>query len=206
MTRPAVAGSTEALYDALGPALRQGDDQQWVLLSLLDAPGRRLDEVDDVVRDRPGSPGWAVAADLERTPFLPWLMQWVGVVHRPELSAAENRERARLRPESKRGTVGHFQAVAREYLTGDRRVEVYERYGGDTRALAVRVFGHEVVDEDRLTAALMAAKPWTIHLTVEVVAGWSLQQLHDQRPGADLQDIADEFDTLADLGYHQSEV
>lgn len=200
-TRPTVAPATEALYDGLGPALRQGDDQRWVLLSLLDAPGQRLDEVDAVLRDRPGSPGWAIAADLDRTPFLPWLMQWVGVVHRPELTPAGNRDRARRRPESKRGTVGYIRAVAREHLTGDKRVEVYERWEGDARAVRVRVFASEVDGPDRLEVALLDATPWTIKLTFEVAVGWSLQQLHDAH--ATLQDIADEFDTLTDIAYHE---
>lgn len=201
MTRPDVAAVTEALYDGLGPALREGDDEQWVMLSLLDAPGSRLQPVDDLVRDKPGSPGWAVAGDLDRTVFLPWLLQWVGVVHRPELSDVENRARGRLRPESRRGTVGHYRAVAQEYLTGDKRVEFYERWEGDSRAVRVRVFASEAPDPDRLEAALLAATPWSITLTFEVAFGWSLQQLSDAH--ATLQDIADEFDTLADIAYHE---
>lgn len=209
MTRPVVAGATETLYDGLGPALRQGDDAQWVMLKLLDVPGSRLQPVDDLVRDRPGSPGWAVAADLDRTAFLPWLLQWVGVVHRPELTDTENRARGRNRPESRRGTVAYIRAIAEEFLSGDRRVEVDERYLGASRDVRVRIYGQEIaagVTEARIEAALNAAIPWTFTLVFEVAAGWTFQQLADQRPGATLADLAAEFDTLADIGYHESEV
>jgi hypothetical protein len=184
---PEVSRTAAAIYDALGPTLRDGDDQGgWLMLLLLEAGNRAIAAIEDLVRDNGDTPGWTVAADLDVTPAaaLPWLGQWVGLRPRPELDPDTQRSRIRDRPEWRRGTPAYFLAVAREYLTGNKHVELYERDAGNPHHARVRVFAVEVPDEPRLQAAMTLASGW-IKLNVEVVAGQTYDQLAATHPGYD---------------------
>lgn len=201
--RPSTTRTTDRWYDALGPAMRRGDDDQWLLLKLVKAVGDRLAPVDELVSDRPGYPGWSLAGDLDRTPFVGALGMFVGVRYRGDLTDAENRQRIRDRPESRRGTPGYIRAVAREHLTGARRVELFERDGGHHRHIRVRVFAADLAapDEAALTAALERAIPWRFKLTVDVAVGWTVDQLTANV--ATVDDLTADFATVDDVTYHQ---
>ena len=173
-----------------------------VLRSLLKIAGDALDPLERLVRDEPGYPGWSLAGDLDKTPSLAWLLQWVGVTYRDELSSSSNRDSGRLRPEMQRGTPGHFMAVAREHLSGAKKVEIYERYGGNKRAVLVRVYAAELVGtQTSLETALRRTKPWTIQLAVEVVTGWSYDQARTAYPTYAGKLAA--LPTYNDTTYHQ---
>lgn len=187
------AAEVGRLQHNLGPAFRAAAGG--LLDVVLEELGAELQDIADVVRDRPGYPGWSLVGDLDRTPgvALPWLLQFVGVQYRADLDDATNRARGRERPESSRGTPAHLRAVARDYLTGGHgRIELYERLGG-SRRLTLRVYHAELVGgaslpavdphgglintAGLLEAALNRALPWTLRLTVEVVEGQSYDQL-----------------------------
>lgn len=190
--QPTVTRTAAAIYDALGPRLRDGDEAGgWLLLLLIEAGNRSAAPIEDLVRDSGTTPGWAVAADVDLAPAaaLPYLGQWVGIRPRPELDEAAQRSRIQDRNEWRRGTPAYFLAVAREYLTGGRRVELYERDGGNPHHARARVFAAEVVDETRLRTAIALASGW-IKLDVEVATGQSYDQLSASYATYDLQAAA----------------
>lgn len=207
--RPAVSSSTEEVYDALGPTLRAmaGDGpgegaagESWLLLEILDAGLHLLAAVEDVVRDRPdGTPGWASIADLDTAPahVLPWLGQWV-VPPAPGLPVEQLRERIRLRQNWRKGTPEHMRGVILDHLTGSRRIEIEERYGDDPLVVRIRVYEAEVVDEDRLRAAVAAAQP-PLTVTLEIATGGTYAQQMAFRPTY-AEQLA-EWPTYADRTY-----
>lgn len=204
--RPAVTTAAANIYDSVGPALRSGDEAGGSLLLRLIAAGtRHLANVEAIVRDDPesGVAGWSRALNLDTAPAaaLPWAGQWVGVTPRPELQEADQRARIRDRREWIRATPAYFLAVAREYLTGGRRVELYERTGPsghEHERATVRVFAAEVPDEARLRAAMDLASGW-VRLTVDVVQGQSYAQLGEQY--ATFDDLTAAFATFDDMTY-----
>lgn len=202
--RPSTSRTTDRWYDGLGPAMRRGDDDEWLLLKLVKVLGDRLAPVDELVSDRPGYPGWSLAGDLNRTPFVGALGMFVGVRYRGDLTEAENRQRIRDRPESRRGTPGYIRAVAREHLIGGKRVELYERDGGHHRHVRIRVFAADLADDEtRLQAALKRALPWRYKLTLDVAVGWTVDQLTANV--ATVDDLTAMFDTVDEVTYHQLE-
>lgn len=198
---PQVSRSAAAIYEAIGSTLRAGDPEGgYLLLLLIEAAHRAAAPVEDLVRDNGDTPGWAVAADLDMAPAagLPWLGQWVGVRPRPELDTDTQRSRIRDRTEWIRSTPAYFLAVAREYLTGGRRVELYERDAGIPSHARVRVFAEEVPDQARLRDAMGLASGW-IKLNVEIVTGQSYDQLSAAYPLYD--DLTAEFATYDLMTY-----
>jgi hypothetical protein len=198
-----VTAEASVLRSSLGPRLLEGDGAAHVLGDLLTVIGGELDTLATIVRDRPGYPGWSVVGDIERSPSVAWLLQWVGVQYRTGLSEEENRARGRDRPESRRGTPAHLKAVAAEYLSGASRVELYERWGGLSTHVLLRVYAAELIggDPTEMTKALLRTVPWPLKLTVQVVVGWS----YAQAGAADATYAAalTHFPSYASTTYHQ---
>jgi hypothetical protein len=186
------------LVDALGPALTADDP---ILRALLTVIGDELDLVADVVRDRPGYPGWSLIGDLTRTRSVAWLLQWTGVRYRDDLTLEQNRARGSSRGEARRTTPDYITAVTREFLSGNRHVELTERLGGNARAIKVRVYAAELTaSQASLTDALRRAMPWTFKLTLEVAAGWTYDQMAAQE--ATFNALKADFATFDAVSYH----
>lgn len=200
------SSSTEALLDALGPALveRAGPN----LPALIEAFGGLLAAVEDVVADEDdGTPGWAILGDVDRAPdsALPWLAQWL-TPPAPDLTPAQLRERIKLRPNFMKGTPDHMRGVVYEHLTGSRRIELTERFDDGVHnpatTLRLRVYAAEVIDEAKLRAAVAAIKP-PLTLIFEIATGGTYAEQLTYRPTY-AEQLA-EWPTYADRTYWRPE-
>jgi len=168
------------------------------LASWLAGPAAMLQPVTDLVRDGE-FPGWSAILDVTRCPTncLPWLAQLVGV--RLDPAGDDTSWRAAITSEQgfARGTVDRLRAAALPFLTGTQTVNIFERDTSPYH-LTVTVYSDELnvlhyndlaalyatyddldaafatYDEfsfslDALTAALMAAKPGGLQMTVGIV-------------------------------------
>lgn len=187
MNRPQAGITADAIYGGLGRTIARGDeDADWPILTAIEAGYRRASIAEALVTDQPGRAAWHALGDVWATPDPANLGQWVGLTPRPELTDAEQRQRIIDRPEWKVGTPAYFEAVAREYLTGGRRVELYARTGPPGREYEraqVRIFRHQLPDgnEPRLRAALASAKG-LIALDVLIANGRNYLQIRDSYP------------------------
>lgn len=181
MTRPVVAQDTEILYAALSGRMRDEDeDNGWALLIYLESMGQQLQVVDDLGRDdENGVAGWARLLDLDATDDvgLGYLAQFQGVQLLVGLDSTAQRIRIRGTDGRNRGKLSAIVAAAQQFLTGAKRVDLYERDGGDAYALRVRTYAAETPDSAAVLAALIAQKPAGIILTYEVASGMSYTQL-----------------------------
>lgn len=179
MVRPVVANDTEILYEAMG---RQADGDEalgWPLLIFLDASGRAIEVVDDLARDDAlGRAGWWKILDVDQTVSegLGYLAQFVGVKLLVGLSDADQRARIKSVSGRFRGTPDALIAAARQYLTGTKRVDLYEREGG-AYFLRLRTFAAETPDPAAVAAAILAEKPAGLILTYELAPGMTYTEL-----------------------------
>lgn len=145
MARPDVSVTTERLYDGLGPwAEVDGEDTDWATLKLAASIGDEQEVIDSITRDTDDGPGWSVVMDVDRTPaeFLGWIAQFGGVELLFGLDDESQRIRVKGTAGFKRGSLGAVKQAAAQFLTGTRRVEVYERDGSPYR-LRVRTYASE---------------------------------------------------------------
>lgn len=135
MARPIVVPITEEMYEALGPWTRRDEETDWHLLRFLNALGVQLQVTEDIVRDTDEGPGWSALLDIDRVPAwaIPWLAQFVGVVVDVNLAEADQRLQVKAASAMKRGTRQAFIDAVKTYLTGEKRVELYERDGSPYR-------------------------------------------------------------------------
>jgi hypothetical protein len=186
--RPTVSDVAELLYVACGP-MRDGDEEQgWPLLHLCHAvslPGAEVDE------PAGGDVGWSTLLDVDTAPAkaLRWLGQFVGVAVPATASEALARGMVRARQGWGRGTPAAMVAAAQLWLTGTQQVTLSERSGGDPYAVEVTVYGAEVVDLARLTAAVTAAKPAGILLTLTVLAGRTFAEAETEYTGMTFAEV-----------------
>jgi len=116
------------------------------------------------------APAWA----------LPWAAQIVGLALGPGLSEEQSRDLMRDAPNWESGTTGRMRAIASLYLTGTKTMYFRERDASGTDpayTLEVVTLTGETPDPALLLAALTAAKPVGITLTVRQVPGWDYQQM-----------------------------
>ena len=175
MTAPTLTPTAERLYDALSP-LSVGDAASgWVLAHLCQAVTAALWDVESLAADTDTHVGWGPLLDVTQTPAqaLPWLGQLVGAVVTPGLSEAQARALVASAPGRTRGTPEAIKAAARLWLSGSQVVTVNERSGGDAYAFEVVVYAGQIIDLTQLTAALNAAKPAGLTMTLTVLSGWT---------------------------------
>lgn len=160
------------------------------------------------------------------TAALPWLGQFVGVAVDPTASDAAQRAQLSAEAGFGRGTLAAITAAAQAYLSGAQAVQVIERVNGDPYALEVIVFGYQVIgtsyarlsdaytlyadlgaafstyagytagDAD-LTAALQAAKPAGLNLTVTFAGGQLYSDLSADAWGDSYADTTAHYATYA---------
>lgn len=173
MVAPAVAPISEEIYSALGPLTVPDEANGWVLLLFVDANAQGLVEVEDLARDQPdGTPGWASILDVDLAPTdaLGWLGQFVGVDLVAGLDDASQRLRIQEAAGWSRGSVAAIKAAAAQYLTGTRRVQVFERDGSPYR-FRLRTWLAETPDPAAVQAAIQSLKPAGLVFTYEVQEG-----------------------------------
>lgn len=182
MTRPVVSATADRLYTSLGP-MTQGDDALgWPLLRLCGVLLAAAADVESFAADTDTQVGWQPLLDPDLAPAraLPFLGQMVGV--QVPIGADEATARAVVKAKGGwgRGTPASIVATARLYLTGAQHVTLTERYGGDPYAVAVTVYSAECPDVPALTAAVRAALPAGLLLTVVVLAGWLVSEMESE--------------------------
>jgi hypothetical protein len=173
------------LYLALAPLAQQDLAYSWSLLILCNAIGTMYQEVEDLVRDTSGGPGWSPLMDLDRCPSyaLGWLAQLVGVRLLPGASDADNRARIASTDGFKRGTAAALIGAAQSTLTGAQTVVFRER---DSTAaspdyayyLTVETYADQTPDPAATERALLAQKPAGIVLTYRTATGQDYATLH----------------------------
>lgn len=136
MTRPITSEATESIYESLGPWQRRDTAlgntvDRWDLLHLCESMGQSLQKLDDVIRDRGETPGWAVVMDPDEAPaeWLPWLGQFVGVRLPEGEGDAESRVRIKTTPNFHRGGPDAMRNDVGATLSGDKQVYLVEKVG-----------------------------------------------------------------------------
>ncbi|GAB6901875.1 phage tail protein [Kineosporia succinea] len=188
--RPVVSDVAEELYEALG-AQTVGDEQRWILLHLCHAVTLSLqatqdlaadvvDEAGDIVRH-----GWSPLLDVDAVPlpYLGFLAQLVGVELAPGLDDASQRLRVRSALGWQRGTPASIVAAAQQWLTGGRQVQLTERHLGSAYRVRVRVYEAEATDVAQLNRSIRAAIPAGVIPTVDVLAGWTIDEMETALSG-----------------------
>lgn len=190
--------TTQRLYAALEPVVASDDTNGDVALALIDSMGSQLDPITVVVSDTDDGPGWSSVLDLTRCPSwaLRWLGQFVGVT--VPATVDDDDARALILGEAGfgRGTLAAMQAAAAPYLQPGHSVTFTERTP-DAYHLTATVAESSIVGATyaelstlyplytdleaafatydlfstasvQLTAALQAAKPVGLILTVSI--------------------------------------
>jgi hypothetical protein len=163
-------------YEGLGPWARADDTGD--LLAFVRAVFGHLTEIEDIVRDSDTHVGWGRLLDVDAAPgwALPWLAQFVGVTPIKGLDDASQRIRIKAAAGFHRGSPSAIIAAARQYLTGTRRVELYERDGSAWR-FRVRTYLSETPDPQAVRDAVKALKPAGLVFIHEVQSGISINQM-----------------------------
>ncbi len=164
-------------YEALGPWAR-ADAGIHELLAVVDAIFGQLVEIDDLVRDSDTHVGWGKLLDVDVAPewALPWLAQFVGVTPLFGLDDASQRLRIKGAAGFNRGSVSAIKAAAGQFLSGTRRVELYERDGSPWR-FRIRTYASETPNAQAVRDAVTALKPAGLVFIHEVQSGLQVNQM-----------------------------
>lgn len=158
----------EAAND-FAPIMDAYGDEDGHLNTYLGALATLFKEVDDISKDGPnGEPGWSQIFDLTRakTEWLPWAGQFVGyqVPDQPsgqtdEAYSAEQRLKIVSRSSWRRGTVAILTELIQDQLSGQKRVLIQERYGGDPYTIKAWVYASEIATSaPQITATALQQK------------------------------------------------
>lgn len=185
--RPELGTVAEELYAALAPfhrwSIEDGEttdeEQGWPLLLFWGAIAKRWQPVEDLASDSDAGAGWSALVDIERIPDqgLPYLAQYVGKTLIAGTSPEQQRERIRSTDGMDRGTPDALEAAAKLHLTGDKRVFVNERLGGNAWHVGVVTYVDETPDPLQTFADMLEQKPWGYILQHEVVDAYGYQVL-----------------------------
>lgn len=163
-------------YDALGPWARADDTGE--LLDYVRVLLSPLTDIDDIIRSSDTHEGWGNLLDADTAPawVLPWLAQFVGVQLIGNVSDEAQRIRIKSAAGFHRGTPAAIIAAAQQYLTGNRRVELYEREVTPWR-FRLRTYVSETPDPDAVVRAVTALKPAGLVFTYELQSGVEIDGL-----------------------------
>lgn len=181
MPRPVVSAAAEEVYDSLQHFTDQDESLGWPLLTYCEAlVGQSLQPLEDLIRDTDdGKPGWYSIVDLDdiSSDGLAYLAQFVGATLIAGLDDATQRDRIRNVSGRARGRPETIAAAAAQYLTGTKRVDVFERDTGDAYKIRVRTFASETPDSTKVQNAIMAEKPAGLILTYQLAGGMTYTEL-----------------------------
>lgn len=180
MAAPVVEPTTVELYAAVESITAPDEELDWPLLRFLASVGDQLWETERLNRDDPaGHPGWSALLDLDRIDdeWLAYVAQFIGVRliagTTPEQQLVRIAEAAGMQ----RGRPSAIRGAAKQFLTGTKTVQLFERYQGDAYRLRLRTFAPETPDADAVEAAVRALKPAGITLLYDVSTGQTYQEL-----------------------------
>jgi Glycosyl hydrolases family 16/Phage tail protein (Tail_P2_I) len=196
--RPEVVPLAEEIYAALGPLTIGDEATGWHLLRFVNAIAQAPQWTDDLVRDSDVGPGWSSVVDVDRAPAdaLAWLGQFIGVEVEPDIDAESQRLRIRETAGFRRGTKAAIEGAARQFLTGNRTVQVLER---DTSPYHLKVitFETETPFPDRTEAAVQEQKPAGLVLQYVLSSGATYGEL--TATGDTYAELSTEYPTYTQL-------
>jgi len=166
------------IYEAVEPILRAGDEaNDWTGLKLCQAlVAGNVDFIHEILTDSDAGAGWEILFDPDRAPLkaLPFLAQFDGAILTADMSEASQRA-AIAQPEAfRRGTVEAIKSIVRRRLTGERIVNVTERYTGKVWRIQVSTNVSETPEEAATIADLKRyAKPIGILLFFNNAPAWT---------------------------------
>lgn len=148
------------------------------LLKFVSALAGRFEEVYDLARDREDVEGWSPLFDPDNASMtvLKYMAQFVGVRLIAGLTDEQQRLRVKETSGFARGTVAAIAGAARQTLTGERRVLIYERDTSEYH-FTVRTYEIETPDPALTEAVLLAQKPAGLQMTYETATGASYADL-----------------------------
>lgn len=160
----------------------------------------------DTLLSPTGAEGWAVAFDLDETPYPGWLGQSVGTRVLGGLTAAEAREFVRTRKAWRRGTPSAILAAVTATLVGSQRADLLERDSSPWH-LTIQVYASEVPGGDigPVLAAAASQKPVGIIMAVSMLTGATYAHMTAEH-GPTYTDEQAVFPTYADARDHLPEV
>lgn len=187
MIRPQLGSVAEELYARLEPFHNfsyQGRDvtdeeMGWALLVYWGTIARRWQEIDDISRDSDDGEGWTSILDIDRVPDkgIAWLGQFKGVLMPQGLTPDQQRARVKGTDGYERGTPAAIAVAAQRRLTGDKRVIVNERLGGDANQIGVITWTAETPEPDLTRLDIEEQLPWWIKLDYVVEDVWDYEGL-----------------------------
>lgn len=160
------------LYGRLEPMQYDEHDQDYALLKYIGATGEMFQDIEDLVRDQDGKPGWSQLIDLDRTPdrALRWLGQFIGVTIPANVDAVTARAMIRAHLGWNRGTPQAMRDALSFTLTGEKHVIFIERDGSAYR-LTVITRTSETPSTLNSYMALLSQKPAGLSLNYIVAPG-----------------------------------
>jgi len=179
---------TYILYNSMLPLAWADEFTGWPMLNFFKSLSYIVHEPYALAVD----PGWELIINVDEVPskFLNWLAQLVGIPTPTFINLSNPAKRAMIKdaPGWKRGTRASMIKAAQETLIGNKTVILYERYdpnfAGQDRAyhLTFITYQSETPDQNATLAALVAAKPGGLQLTLLSRAGQIWQWLRDHYP------------------------
>lgn len=162
----------ELLYEAMGFHRETDEENAFALRRFCEAWCEPLQRVYDLVRERDGQAGWAIALDPENCPpeALPYLAQYVGAILTPNMDLVQQRAEIKEPSGWSRGRVPAIKLAARRELTGTELVIVRERKP-EPGYLYVRTLLSEDADPVRTEATVRSQTPAWLALDFEALEG-----------------------------------
>lgn len=170
----AVTGVGRRTLAGMGPALLELGGP--LLPGFVDALAAELESTDYLLTPttvgrvvQPGTP----LSDAARTPYPAWLAQVAGQVIPMSTPTEVARQQLLARRVDRRGTPAAMVAAVKATLTGQARVLLTERYGGDPWVVRVVTYTAETPDPAATRAAALSEKPVGLVLDYQTATGQS---------------------------------
>lgn len=215
MNRPVVSDTTERWYAALPEYLRIADETEqsgggYPLLRYLSLLGDQLDDVQTLYErinylapDEGGDVGDTsdlVNANTADASWLRWLSQLMGVDLSSAPTVVNQRDAiASVATGWQAGSKRALAAAAATALTGQRRVQIVDHYGGNPWVIGIRTEDSETPDVAAMLAAAATAKPAGFLLAHDSYAT-SWDQLEANLPGWDDGEALGSWTNIEELG------
>jgi hypothetical protein len=201
---------SDELYQSLGPWQREDEkNPARPLLALTQALGGMLQDIDDLIRDDDGGPGWSSIMDATRSPsadWLFWLQQFYGARIPPGRLAGEDdttyRERIRTSLLNSHanypGTRAALDEVVTRHMTGSPpEYFIIERYTGSAWKTHISTRASQTPNPTLTEADIRKQKPVGIVLTYSTYTGGDFDTLRDTH--SDFNDVTASFTDFNDI-------